>query len=389
MTRIKLKHIDRFKDRHGRVRYYYRRGKGSRIMLPGAPGTSEFLAAYQAAQEGQVSERQQKLRGEPRTFDRLAQDYFTSSEYLRLATSTQKTYRLVIERLIVDEGIGHRLVREMTRDHLRKIIARRAQTPGAANSVLQKLKVLIHFAMDNGWRDDDPTLRLKKFPGGEFHTWTEDEIAQYERRWPLGTTQRLALALLLYTGQRRSDVVKMHASDVADGAIQVVPLKTRRSTGKRLWIPIHPALAEALAIHQVRDGTLLKTQQGAPFSANGFGNYMADRIQDAGLPERCVTHGLRKASARRLAEAGCSANEIAAITGHATLQEVTRYTKAAEQRKLAAAAMRRLTRQTGDAEAIAYKKSQTSIASLGIRTKNLSPSMGGESGWWSRGESNP
>src|SRR5205814_1675625 len=90
-------------------------------------------------------------------------------------------------------------------------------------------------------------------------------------------------------------------------------------------------------------GTILQTAFGRPFTSNGFGNFMADKIARAGLPDRCVTHGLRKAAARRLAEAGCSANEIAAITGHATLQEVSRYTKAAEQRKLALAAMRRLT----------------------------------------------
>jgi integrase len=69
---------------------------------------------------------------------------------------------------------------------------------------------------------------------------------------------------------------------------------------------------------------------------------VAKRIALAGLPERCVAHGLRKAAARRLAEAGCSANEIAAVTGHASLEEVTRYTKAADQKRLARSAIRRL-----------------------------------------------
>src|SRR5688572_20892699 len=124
MTRIKLKHIDRFKDRHGRVRYYYRRGPGPRIALPGPPGTAEFLAAYQAAADAQSSALKQKVRGAPGTFDRLTQDYFTSSDYLRLAPSSQKAYRSVIERLIHEDGIGHRLVKEMTREHVRKIIAR-------------------------------------------------------------------------------------------------------------------------------------------------------------------------------------------------------------------------------------------------------------------------
>lgn len=55
-----------------------------------------------------------------------------------------------------------------------------------------------------------------------------------------------------------------------------------------------------------------------------------------------MTHGLRKAAARRLAEVGCTTNEIASITGHATLQEVARYTKAAEQKRLAQTAIKRL-----------------------------------------------
>jgi len=110
---------------------------------------------------------------------------------------------------------------------------------------------------------------------------------------------------------------------------------------------------------------------------------MADKISRAGLPDRCVTHGLRKAAARRLAEAGCTANEIASITGHATLQEVSRYTKAAEQRVLAQAAIERLRTRNPNTDSQPFPKS------LGIPPRNLNPSKGLSEGWWSRGESNP
>jgi integrase len=384
VTFIRLKHVDRFRDRHGKWRYYFRLRRGARIPLRGDPGSTEFVESYQAAQRGEAEEQlQPKLRGNPGSFDRLTLEYFASPEYLRLADSTRRTYRLVIERLIRDEKIGHRLVREMTREHVRRIISKRAATPGMANSVLQKIKVLLRFAIDNGWRRDDPSVRIKKFAKGEFHTWTEDEIGQYERRWPIGTLERLGFALLLYTGQRRSDVVGMSWSDVEDDVIQVVPLKTKHSTGVKLTIPIHPALAEVLAACQERSGALLRTSFGKPFTGNGFGNFMADKIEDARLPERCVTHGLRKAAARRLAEAGCSANEIAAITGHATLAEVSRYTKAAEQKRLAKAAMRRLERSRGITD------SQTIPSGLGIVGNKPSGSGRAGEGWWSRGESNP
>ena len=339
MTVIKLKYIDRFVDRHGRERFYFRRDRGPRVALPGRPGSPEFMVAYEQAAQGRVADHgAPKTRGDPGTFDRLTQQYFSSPEYLRLSPSSKVGYRLVIENFVRDERIGHRQVREMTREHVKRMMAKRSETPGAANNMLKKLRILVHFAIELGWRHDDPCARIKLYPEGEYHTWTDEEIATYEARWPIGTAARTAFALLLHTGQRRSDVVTMSWQDVVDGCMRVV----QRKTGAKLWIPVHPRLEEALMGWPRRGNTILVTSQGKAFTSNGFGNFMADRIGEARLPDRCVTHGLRKAAARRLAEAGCSANEIAAITGHATLAEVSRYTKAAEQRKLAQAAMARL-----------------------------------------------
>lgn len=158
---------------------------------------------------------------------------------------------------------------------------------------------------------------------------------------------------------------------------------TKRTSGVKLWIPIHPALKEVLDNCGREGEMILQTAFGRPFTSNGFGNYMADKISRAGLPDRCVAHGLRKAAARRLAEAGCTANEIASITGHATLQEVSRYTKAAEQRVLAQAAIERLRTRNPNTDAQPFPKS------LGIPPKNLNSAKDFTEGWWSRGESNP
>jgi len=118
------------------------------------------------------------------------------------------------------------------------------------------------------------------------------------------------------------------------GAIRVVQGKT----GAKLWIPLHPELARILEAWPKTNLMMLTSSFGKPFTPDGFSHYMAKRIARVELPERCVTHGLRKVAARRLAEAGCSANEIAAVTGHVTLEEVARYTKAAEQKRLAQSA---------------------------------------------------
>ena len=358
MTAIRLRYVDRFRDRLGRTRYYFRRGKGSRIPLPGLPGSDAFMVAYRAALEGGQRLTNPVSRAAAGTFNRLALEYFSSPDFLRLRPHTRHVYRLVMERFLAEHG--HRLVREMIRDDVKRIVASKAGTPGAANDLLKKIRALIRFAIESGIRTDDPTLRIKTFPEGEIHTWTEDEIAQFEARWPKGTRERTAFALFLFTGQRRSDVVRMAWTDLAGDAIKVVQLKT----GARLTIRLHPELQEIL-LHWPRSHiAILTTVFGKPFSVAGFGNMIADAIKAADLPARCVPHGLRKAAARRLAEVGCSEKQIAAVTGHTTLKEVARYTRAANQERLAADAVDMLTEQK------TVKNSQTLIDGLGNRKKS-------------------
>lgn len=338
MTRIKLKHVDRFTDRHGSARYYFRRGKGARIALPGQPGSTEFMEAYQAALAGAELPKVAKQRGEAGTIDRLVSDYFQSPDFLRMKPQTQRTYRQKIERWVRVEKIGHRPVRGMTREHINSMMGKRVKTPGAANDMLKKIRILMNFAITAGIRTDNPTAKIKKYKEGEFHTWTDAEINTFEAWWPEGTKERLAFALLLYTGQRLSDAVQMTRADLDEGVIQVAQQKT----GARLWIPLHPELQRIISISELNHMVILTTTYGKPFTAAGFGNWMAERIGAADLPDRCVTHGIRKAAARRLADAGCSAHEIMAITGHKTLEMVEHYTKAADQKRLAKAAVARL-----------------------------------------------
>jgi hypothetical protein len=159
----------------------------------------------------------------------------------------------------------------------------------------------------------------------------------------------------------------------------------------RLLVPLHPELYDILAASARREGAILQTAFGSAFSSKGISNFMAIRIGKAGLPERCVTHGLRKAAARRLAEAGCSANEIAAITGHASLEEVARYTRAAEQRKLARSAMDCLVRERS---VIPFQSRSEGLGLGGVRVGTNDPispkninSL--EKGWRPVGDSNP
>jgi hypothetical protein len=205
MTRIHLRYVDRFIDRHSHTRHYFRRPGGRRIPLPGLPGSDEFMAAYRTALAGEdAPATKPKVRGEPGTFSRLTVQYFVSPEFLRLRTRTQYVYRLVIERFLAEHG--HRRVVEMRRDDVKKIMALKSATPGAANDLLKQIRTLI--AIDVGWRTVDPTLRIKTFPEHEFHTWTEDEIVNTRSD---GLSAHANGRLSLYTSTRVSAAPTLHA----------------------------------------------------------------------------------------------------------------------------------------------------------------------------------
>ena len=199
------------------------------------------------------------------------------------------------------------------------------------------IRILMRFAIEEGWRKDDPTLGVKplRIKSDGFHCWTDEEIETFERRWPIGTPQRLAFALLLYSFQRRSDVIRLGRQHVQNGLLKVVQQKT----GTLLQLPMHSDLQRIIDATPSGNLTFLCTSHGAPFTAAGFGNWFRDACRAARLPERCAAHGLRKAACRRGAEAGWNPLQIAARSGHKTLKEVERYTKAADQKRLAETAM--------------------------------------------------
>lgn len=337
MTRIRLDYVHEFIDRHGRVRRYFRR-HGQRIPLPGIPGSAEFMDAYQAALADMLPAPIGASRTKPGTINALIVEYYSSASFQSLAPITKSTYKNIIET--IRQQHGDKRVAKLEREHVRKMHDARVAKPSAANNYLDTLRLLMRFAVKIGWRNDDPTAGVDRVRTGSagFHSWTEAEISSYETRHPIGTKARLAFDLLLWTGQRRSDVVRMGRQHVASGMIRV----RQQKTGTELEIPVHDALARSLTTTPNEHLNFLTTAYGKPFTAAGFGNWFRERCDEAGLPKDCAAHGLRKAAARRLAEAGCTAHEIMAITGHRTLAEAERYTRAADQKHGARAALRKL-----------------------------------------------
>jgi integrase len=338
MASLQLKFIQQFIDRHGHPRFYFRRPGFPRRALPGLPFSEEFMKAYTEAMAGQVAPVRGHREIRPGTMSALRVSYFNSAGFRSLASRTQSDYRGIIDRFC--EEVGNNRVALLQRKHIVEMMADRSSKPGRANGFLKVLRRMMKHAIEVGLRQDDPTRDVDpiRVRTAGYHSWTEEEIAQFESAHPIGTKARLALALLLHTGQRRSDVVRMGRQHVRDGLLHVKQAKT----GAELWIPILPELQEIIAASSVGQMTFLVTEFGKPYSGGGFGNWFRKQCSKAGLRDWCSVHGLRKATARRLADAGCTAHEIAAITGHASLKEVARYTKGADQIRLAIAAMQKM-----------------------------------------------
>jgi integrase len=335
------KFVQGFLDRHGKPRFYFRRPGYKSVPLPGLPWSTDFMAAYEQAAAGQPLMIGAK-RVKPGTIRALAVSYFSSIAFNSMKASSQRVRRRIIDRFCEQldqdgQKCGDKNAATMKREHVVKLMAERAAKPESANGLRKALRAMMQHAIDTGIRSDDPTRDVKKIKPrwkGGHHSWEEEEIEQFEARHPIGTTARLALALLLYSGQRKSDVVRMGPQHIRNGGLRV----RQDKTDAELVIPLHPTLASIIAASPSGHLAFLTTQFGRPFSVAGFGNWFREQCDMANL-HHCSAHGLRKAAARRLAEAGCSEHEIAAITGHASLSEVRRYTKAVNQKRLAEAAM--------------------------------------------------
>jgi len=336
VTSVKIPNLKKEWDRHGKFRVYYRRPHQKLIPLRCPIGSPEFWEDYNNARDRVETRAKQigKEREDPNSVSALIALYFQSSEFNVLSERSKKRYRNIIEGFRNEHG--HKPFKDIRRRHVKKIVGKKRDTPAAANSLLSMIKILLGFAMEYEMIEIDPTVGIKKFKerARSHHSWTEEEIEQYEAYHPIGTAARLALALMLYTGQRRGDAVRMGWQHVNGETISVCQQKT----GTSLVIPIHPVLQEILSHANKDDPTFLVTKYGKPRSPDGFGNTVRKWCDEAGLPH-CSSHGLRHAMGRRLAEAGCSPHQIMAITGHKSLKEVELYTKSADTMMLGAQAI--------------------------------------------------
>src|SRR5215472_11337171 len=335
MTRRYPKYCHPFVDKKTGLAYCYLRRRGYPLVpLPGLPWSPSFMAAYEKAMSGPRTAIGAG-RIKPGSVHAVVSAYLDSQKFFgSKSAGTQRMRRGILERFRAPPN-GDRPFALLPAEWIEKRLD--ALPPHAARSWLASLRSLCQFAIKHGYRRDDPTaaIKLESLKGNGFHTWTEDEIARFEAHHPIGSKPRLALALLLYTGQRRSDVVRMGRQHIKAGVLTV----RQGKTGAELAIPVHAYLRAVLDATPSEHLTFLVTATGKPYGGNAFSEQFRKWCDAAGLPTRCKPHGLRKAACRRLAEAGCSEREIMAISGHATSKGIARYTKAADRALLARNAM--------------------------------------------------
>ncbi len=342
-----------YKDRHGNRRWRFRQG-GFSAELGTSYGSDEFIKRYEAALENQKEPAHSRA---PKTtqgsISALIDSWYRSPDFMALEDSTKRVYRGIVEPLRLRHG--RKPVHQMRRRHVEEILADKAETPNAANNLRKRLIQLLDHSIKLEWRDDNPAKATKPYSVESvgFHTWEEEEIEKFLEKHPQDTLAHTTVTLMLFTGAARVDAVKLGPLNIRNGRLQYRRQKTKKKSGVLIDIPVHPEL-KAVLDRLPKDRPFLATGAGNVRSENSLGNMMRSWCDEAGLPE-CTAHGLRKACARRLAEAGATAHQIMAVTGHKTLALAQRYTVAASRKTLADSAFEKMSASTKNEQKLANR----------------------------------
>jgi integrase len=335
MPRPRPPYLSLERSRHGKAVWYVRRN-GKRIRIRADFGTPEFDADYQAAIAG--TPRQTKGPGEG-TLAWLIDRYRDSTAWTGLSAATRRQRENIFLHVIRSAG-----TQRFAKITAATIVAgrdRRAATPAQARNFLDAMRGLFRWATDARMFKADPTVGVKNPPrkkGVGFRTWTEDDVDAYERRWPVGTRRRVWLDVLLYTGLRRGDAVRLGRQHVRDG---IASLKTEKSGFQvTVTLPILTTLAETLKAGPCGDLTFIAGANGHPLTKETFGNEFREACRLAGV--KGSAHGVRKIAATRAANAGATVAQLEAIFGWQGGTMASLYTREADRRRLALEAMRTL-----------------------------------------------
>jgi hypothetical protein len=288
-VKIEFRYLVADTDRHGNKRLYVRRS-GRKIRIREPMGSQAFAAAYERAVERLSNLTLPKDDDAPKAFPRgslgwLGARYFASDEFAFLEPKTRQTVRSTLESCFQashtdtdPEPMGFCPLQHFSAAKVKRLRDLKKAKPAAANNRRKWLSAMFSWAIEqhpplvthNPVRD----VKRVQYATDGFHTWSDAEISTFERRHPIGTRARLALALLMFTGVRRSDLVRLGPANVVDGWLRFVPQKTRKKRKDVSEKPWLPNLADIVAASPCGAKTFLETNRGkgsGPFSSNSFG----------------------------------------------------------------------------------------------------------------------
>ena len=346
-------------DRHGNIRHYVRKkigGKHRRLRLTKPPGSPTFMAEYQAALDRLIGTQVPAKADQSHvgTLNWLVHQYHQAHEF----TSTdqrQQRMRSNVMRSILDEPTkpGSKFkfadcpVSEFTADHVRLLRNRKQDKPAAANRRVAELRKMFAWGVEEcgAWVKKNVAAEVKglKREVKGFIAWTEEDVAKFEKYWPIGSVPRLAFSIMMFTGVRRSDAVRLGPPMVKDGSITFMPQKTIRQK-KELTLPILDVLQKVLDATPTGLKTWLVHSKGEAFTPAGFGGWFRDRCDEAGLLER-TAHGVRKVAAETAAENGATEKQMMDIFGWTKADLAGYYARKANQKKIAGGAMHTLVKK--------------------------------------------
>ena len=329
MPRPRPPHLQRHVTRHGRVVWYIRIGHGRRVRIRAPFGTPEFDAEYQAALTGAAHPQ---AKGEAAgSISWLIARYRETTAWSTLSLATRQRRECIFRQVVESAG-----AKPFARIDAATVIAgrdRRARAPNQARHFLDAIRGLFRWALSAKLVRHDPTAGIANPPrksGEGFAPWTEEHVARYQARWPIGTRQRVWLDVLLYSGLRRGDAVRYGRQHIQGG---IGRIKTEKSGGAvTAVVPVLPVLADTLAAGPCGDLAFIIGSDGKPFTKGGFGNAFRVACRAAGVPGSA--HGVRKIAATTAANNGATAAQLRALFGWTDDKMPSLYTRAADRERL-------------------------------------------------------
>lgn len=322
-------HVVREKSRHGKIKFFYRVGKGERVRLPDDLTSDEFKQAYAQAASGQVPVLHKPADSTPvHSLRWLVDRYKESAAWKAYSQATRKQQENFFISAL--KNSGNAPYQAIDRKSIIAALEARSDTPALANNFLKAMRALFSWAHRNEHVQVNPTdgVQRLKYKSDGFEAWTIDDLVKFYQKWPVGTKPRLAAELLLHSGLRRSDIVVAGRQHMTGS---IFSMKTAK-TGAQITVEFPASLLETIDVTETGDLHFLVTEFGKPYSKEGFGNWFRDQCNKAGIKKSA--HGIRKLSATLAADAGAAAHELMAQYGWTNVKQAEIYTKGADRKAL-------------------------------------------------------